>query len=366
MKWTDDLLLEHLTKESMERGQLQLAMYAVHLSTGNAIYCKQIKVKTIEAYVYNVATFLAAFSGIDHRKDNPGDKHMGKHLSQVYTDLHAYETMPRRREPYTLQMQALAQSEAAPRRLKDRAALIPVLANAFGFGLNAGLRRSEWAQPSGRADPRNPLRNHLKVGITTKAFVPDNLTAVTKSYRRLTGLSILLVPLQDIDEISVTWDTQKNGEHGESRKFVNDGDPSSPHNPVSCLYGLLQSWKACQERDPSLSPSFTPLSVYWDPVHSQVRLVTSDEIDSFIRALAARVLHLDPIKHKKELMLWSGHSIRVGACVLLHAMGFPPQDIKWLLRWKSDAFMAYLRNIALLSSRQNRALDRAAAMPRYV
>ena len=44
----------------------------------------------------------------------------------------------------------------------------------------------------------------------------------------------------------------------------------------------------------------------------------------------------------------------------------PPQDIKWLLRWLSDAFMAYLRNIAILATRHTRALDKAAAMPNYV
>ena len=366
MKWDDDLLLERLKEEESVRGQLQLAMYAIHLSTGHSIYCKQIKVKTIETYVYNAATFLSLFTGRDYRKDRPGDKHMGHLLSSVYKDLHSYETMPKRREPYTLQMHSVAAQEAATRRESAPAGLIPVLCNGFGAGLNAGFRRSEWAQPGGRRDPSQPLLNHLQQGIRTRAVVPDDLEAHSTSHRRLVGLQILLVPLYSISRLYVTWRTQKNGQHGERRLFVPSDEPTSPHDPVNCFYGLLLSFQECQRRDPTIQGNFTPLAVYWDPEVSCVRLVTSDEIDAFIRALASRVYHLDPKKDKAALQLWSGHSLRVGACVLLHAMGFPPQDIKWLLRWLSDAFMAYLRNIALLSEKQNRAFDRAGAMPSYV
>ena len=85
-----------------------------------------------------------------------------------------------------------------------------------------------------------------------------------------------------------------------------------------------------------------------------------------MRALAVKTYHLDPVQDRAALRLWSAHSLRVGACVLLHAMGFSPQDIKWLLRWLSDTFMAYLCNIATLATRHTRALDKAAAMPTYV
>ena len=58
MKWDDDLLLEGPTVPP-ERGQLQLAMYAVHLSTGHGIYCKQLKLETIKNYVFNASSFLS-------------------------------------------------------------------------------------------------------------------------------------------------------------------------------------------------------------------------------------------------------------------------------------------------------------------
>jgi hypothetical protein len=47
----------------------------------------------------------------------------------------------------------------------------------------------------------------------------------------------------------------------------------------------------------------------------------------------------------KELEKFSSHSIRVGACVALHAAGVSKLNIKFALRWKSDSFYTYLRNL---------------------
>ncbi len=99
------------------------------------------------------------------------------------------------------------------------------------------------------------------------------------------------------------------------------------------------------------------------PEISQVRLINADDIEEFMRSLAVTVYDLHPSKDKKELQKWSAHSLRVGACVCLHVMGFSSLDIQWLLRWRSNAFMAYLRNLAGLADRQHRAVDQAGAMP---
>jgi hypothetical protein len=82
-----------------------------------------------------------------------------------------------------------------------------------------------------------------------------------------------------------------------------------------------------------------------------------------MRTIASVVYNLDPKIHKKELQLWSSHSYRVGACVLLHGMGYQAHQIKFLLRWKSDAFMDYLRNLAVLCDAHHQHMDAAAAMP---
>ena len=112
-------------------------------------------------------------------------------------------------------------------------------------------------------------------------------------------------------------------------------------------------------------PITTPLFVYWDHTACDARLVTSLDIEKFMRGLAVLVMGFDMTSQKDvdSVKSWSAHSLRVGAACVLHAMGFSPLDIQWLLRWRSLAFMAYLRNLAILSNRQHEALDKALRMP---
>ena len=96
-------------------------------------------------------------------------------------------------------------------------------------------------------------------------------------------------------------------------------------------------------------------------VSSSSMLMTSSASCAIWLALSTN--HLHPVRDAKDLSKWSSHSLRVGACVALHAMGFSVLDIQWILRWRSTAFMVYLRNVAILAIRQHQALDRAATLP---
>jgi hypothetical protein len=81
---------------------------------------------------------------------------------------------------------------------------------------------------------------------------------------------------------------------------------------------------------------------------------------------AAHVYKLDPVKDCEHLRKWSSHSLRVGACVILHGMGFTDSQIKLLLRWRLDAFFDYLRNITGLAFKQYRALHDLSVMPNFI
>jgi hypothetical protein len=108
----------------------------------------------------------------------------------------------------------------------------------------------------------------------------------------------------------------------------------------------------------------TPLSVYRH-TSGAVYLLTAVDVEVVMRRVAAKVYHLDPstTAGKTALQKWSCHSLRVGACVLLHTMGFTEPQIKWILRWKSDAFMAYSRNITNLPDKHTNAFNLAAQGP---
>jgi hypothetical protein len=57
---------------------------------------------------------------------------------------------------------------------------------------------------------------------------------------------------------------------------------------------------------------------------------------------------------------------RVGACATLYAKGFSEMEIKFLLRWKSNAFMTYLRNLAVTSRRHNEAMNDVSEIPNFL
>jgi hypothetical protein len=362
MKWVDNLLLEGEDEEALrERGQLQLAMYAIHLGSGHTIYCKQIRVSTIEAYIYAVATFLQAFTRRDYRKDKEEDRHLGQQISPVLRDLKKYESMPNRREAYNLVMQQLAVELAQGTPPNG---IVAALTDHFAQGLCTGFRLSEWAQPNGSQQLMTHQLNHLKPPATrTRAIVPDDFQCETKRRKRAKGIDILGFTLKSITKLWLTYRTQKNRQNGEIKLHTPNSDPEGVCM-VASTYSALKRFKRLQALDARISPATTPLAIYLDG--SVVKHIVSKDIEQFMRRLAMEVYNLHPVKDADELSKWGTHSLRVGACVILHAMGFSFVDIQFILRWRSMAFVSYLRNVAILSERQNRAFNRAGAMPHLV
>ena len=130
------------------------------------------------------------------------------------------------------------------------------------------------------------------------------------------------------------------------------------HCFVSAIHRMFTRFVALQRLDSTLTES-SPLACYWDYQSKSVKLLTSTDIETYMRHIACEVYGF-------HLQRFSAHSLRVGACVLLHASGFTPSQIQWLGRWKTDAFKVYLRNVASLADQHNQALDHATAMPNFI
>jgi hypothetical protein len=111
--------------------------------------------------------------------------------------------------------------------------------------------------------------------------------------------------------------------------------------------------------------SKVPLAIYRH-TNGSIRCTTASIVESTFQMAAAHVYQLDPVEDCMYLRKWSAHSIRVGACVILHGMGFSDSQIQFLLRCRSGAFFNYLRNVTGLSYKQNRALADLTVMPNFV
>ena len=67
-----------------------------------------------------------------------------------------------------------------------------------------------------------------------------------------------------------------------------------------------------------------------------------------------------------ELNKWSTHSIRVTAANLLHRACFSDSYLQNRLRWRSNAFLEYLRNTVYTAEDHAYALDLDVPPPRRV
>ena len=74
----------------------------------------------------------------------------------------------------------------------------------------------------------------------------------------------------------------------------------------------------------------------------------------FLQTIAKTVFHLDA--NDKDLHRWTSHSLRVTACNLLHRQGFSDTYIQSRLRWRSNAFLDYIRNTLYTAAAHTKAL----------
>jgi hypothetical protein len=226
-----------------------------------------------------------------------------------------------------------------------------------GLGLYGGFRLTEWAQEDGHSSIDNPCLDEQDV---PRAFCLDDLEFRTHGNRRVSLEEAHDLPEDDIERTILVFSTQKNGNNGEPRIFTRNlanKDLCFVRQSLRIFKRFIKlvGWHRRQ----------TPLCVY-QSTEGSVKLITSSDICTQMRKAAQEVYNLHPVKDKAVLQLWSAHSLRVGACVILHSVGFSAAQIKFLLRWKSDSFMEYLRNLGVLSRQQNQAIADAATMPNFL
>jgi hypothetical protein len=326
------------------------AMYVVYLGMGHTLLCKTVKSRTIKSYVTDAAiaiqrrreAYARAHPGISLSWFSPirshGDNKLAPPIVACLKDVHRWESMENRREPLTTDMihfQKTLTSPSAPHSLNQ------VLLDWWVAGIYGGFRKGEWAQ-----DEHIKHRHQVRLNIdgTPVAFLIDDLEFYGENRRRLSLSEALRRPYL-VRQIDLCWRFQKNGNNGEKKTFVRIGGGGS-HTlcAVSALLRIAQRWV-----DLGLARDH-PLAVFTDDgsATGNVDFIRSTHINEALRH-AARVIY--NVTDAADLSRFSSHSIRVGACVALHAAGVQQQDIKFALRWRSDSFYTYLRNLSCQAAR---------------
>jgi hypothetical protein len=350
MRLDDDILLE---SASLERCNYQMALYAMHLATGSNLRHRTIKASTINDYLASVAKFLSRFSDRDVRK-TLDSFNIAPCIKGVLNEVKRWEDMPQRREPFTPEMWNHIHTQHCQTTSND--SLLAACNDWFACGIFAGLRLSEWAQDDAHQTLENPTLNYRS---DPKAFCINDFSFRGPGNVRMTHEEALDAKLEAIERVLITFRMQKNGQNGETRTFVrNEGKELCFIRAAQSIlrrFIRLVGWK-----------KKIPLAVYNNEAENRIQYVCSSKLERVMQASAAAVYKLDLRKHTDILKTWSAHSLRVGACVILHAQGYSASQIQFLLRWRSFAFMDYLRNLATLSRQQNDAVNQAMDMPNFL
>ena len=204
------------------------------------------------------------------------------------------------------------------------------------LGISTGHRRVEYAQLTRKEFQYIHIQTKGSP-IPTKqpyAFMEGDFLFLDQFRRPLRGTDRAFAPY-----VRIRWRTQKNRVNGETKLFARARDFRLC--PVRAALRI-------QQRFERLQPHSRILGV------SERGFLTAPALTSFIRLIAARVL--GPTATPEVLSLYTPHSIRIGACVLLHEHGHSAIFIKNRLRWKSDTFMDYLRDTVSLARKHAASL----------
>jgi len=247
-------------------------------------------------------------------------------LKSILDEQKRWQQVPNRRDPLTTQMLDLLHSSAKQAHPDSyQAALYDWLV----IGIQAGFRKSEWCQDTSSLSSSGDIA--LNVDGSSKAFTRDDFVLESK-----TKNSTL-----KYDYLTIRWRFQKNSQNGQTISFAHDYN--HPHrSPVTAARNILE--RAQRLRVPQSSP----IAIFKHKLskHS-FSFITHKQVESSLRTLASKIYR---ITDSKKLQKYSCHSIRVGACVLLHSAQQDPLTIKFRLRWRSDSFMEYLRNTPRLAA----------------
>jgi hypothetical protein len=238
----------------------------------------------------------------------------------------------------------------------DQYTLSAALVDWFECGLYAGLRLGEWAQDAFKSEITS---YKLNTRSEAQALCLRDIRFESADRAQYSAGAAGAATNTTMTKCWIKFRTQKNGQNGEEKLFTRNATGKCF---VSAMLRIVRRFMHLR----NVSDTHTPIAVYRNPDKS-TKFITSPDIERAMRRVAARVYRLNPsIKEGRAFFQkWSAHSLRVGACVLIHSLNMPAAQIKFILRWRSDAFMVYLRNTAILADSQNVLFNKADAMPNF-
>ena len=322
-----------------------MACYTAYLASGETLLCKTIKSSTIKRYLDAAAELSTHAQMINPCLDIMGNQSV--YITNILKELKRWESMPNRKEPVTKQMIEYIIKKGQSLYNRNPNNIYTALADWLIVGQQAGFRRKEWAQDRTHLHKNKDIERNIDG--SSAAFILDDFQFRAKGDKRLKEFS--LRDLKKSHTVNIKWRFQKNNDNGQVITYVIDN--------INKQHCVVEACKRIYKRAISLKiPQDRPIAVFTQ--EKMGRNKTSYIDDIHIKNLLQEAAKNEYNIHcKKELSAFTSHSIRVGACVLLHTQNISPEDIKFRLRWRSDTFRTYLRNNLQLAEKHRDAIANA-------
>jgi hypothetical protein len=328
-----------------------MLVYLSYLCRGNTLKGMVCREQTIRGYMKVAVAHVFAAVKRDVRVYPEADVDPSRwkehpHFEALLKKVRRWQGIKNRQEGLTKTMvAALRRKHAGDSWDSHNQSLVDWLV----IGLHTGYRRCEWAQAQEVSGKRSDFQIIEELpDRPIYAVLPTDIVFLDPRKRAISDP--LAVPLAQIAAIQVTWRFQKNGEHGQTVTFsanVADRDFCI----VRAFLNVFRRFRAL-----GVDPTF-PLAIYRKcPGSQRASWFTTRGITKTLKAIAAEVYSDEA---DVAAMKFTPHSLRIGACMILFSAGLDAAQIKHRLRWKSDSFMSYLRDVPQLALNQVRAVNEA-------
>ena len=305
------------------------------ISIGNNLVSKkQLRSDTVAGYIKAINT-LRELRGLGKAIDIGSRKCSSAIL---YRNIKAEEDIARRRQPLTDETVTVITKKA---KESHRDSLEALVGDIIRVASQIGPRAAEIVQKTSSNYDVHTYPSGKKV---IKAMTSSNFRFLTAKGRLIKATSVKNRKL--VRKMKQTWPIQKNRRNNEELTYLTNDE-----NPDLCVIngalGMIDR-AARLEQDPNL-----PFAVY-ENTQGNMTYLTTKKLTDYIRNCTKQA---HPDMPEQELQLYSCHSMRVWACMLLHQMGKSGDYIRVRLRWLSEAYRVYLRDSEVSAKQHNEALS---------
>ena len=323
-----------------------MACYATSLTSNETIFCKTIKSSTISIYLTDAAKLSILNKLPDPTKN--GFNQTSHYIQNILREHRRWESIPNRREPLTYPMVQQAALEAKKDLSPCQHTLNHALYDWLVLGMVTGFRRSEWCQDRTYSARTGDITRNID-GSSSAFILSDFTFEHTGGVRMNNHTSSHILSAQ---VLKIKWRFQKNGDNGQILSYtLNSINPN--FCPVRAALRIRA--RAIIARVP---PDY-PISIFIQQ-NGLSGFIDNIHVSDALKDLASKVYN---ITNSADLARFTSHSIRVGACVVLHEANKSPDFIKFRIRWKSDSYLMYLRNTPKLANQHNSAIDLSLSLP---